>query len=57
MLVKKYCKIPVTLPERLISDPKSNELLVLGGNALGNMGREFLFSLHPINLLAFKKFV
>ncbi len=56
-LVKKYCKISLTLPERLIAEPRSNELLVLGGNALSNLGKEFLFSLYPINLLAFKKFV
>lgn len=55
-LVKKYCNIPLNLPKRLIADPKSNELLVLGGNALSNTGKEFLFSLYPVNLLALKKF-
>lgn len=56
-LIKKYCKIPLNLPEHLITEPKTNELLVSGGNALSNTGKEFLFSLYPINLLAFKKFV
>ncbi|MBA3673539.1 MAG: hypothetical protein H0W75_01035 [Chitinophagaceae bacterium] len=56
-LVKKYCKIPLTLPEYLIAEPKTNELLVLGGNALSKSGKEFLFSLYPVSLLAFKKFV
>lgn len=55
-LVKKYCKISLTLPEALIAEAKSNELLVLGGNALSNTGKEFLFSLYPVSLLAFKKF-
>jgi len=56
-LVKKYCKIPLNLTEQLIVEPRSNELLVLGGNALSNLGLEFLFSLYPVNQLAFKKFV
>lgn len=55
-LVKKYCKIPLNLTPDLIADPQSNELLILGGNVLSKLGREFLFSLYPINLLAFKKF-
>jgi hypothetical protein len=55
-LVKKFCTIPLTLPRGLIAYPRSNELLILGGNALSNLGKEFLFSLYPINLLAFKKF-
>ncbi len=56
LLVKKYCTIPVTLPADLLAYPQSNELIVLGGNALSNLGKEFLFSLETIKQLAFKKF-
>ncbi len=55
-LVKKYCKIPLNLPSQLVGAPKSTELLVLGGNTLNRFGKEFLFSLYPINEIAFKKF-
>lgn len=55
-LVKKYSKISLNLKAELIEDPKSNELIILGGNVLSSLGKEFLFSLYPISLLAFKKF-
>ena len=54
--VKKYCKIPLNIKDEIIANPKFNELIILGGNVLNRLGREFLFSLYPINLLTFKKF-
>ena len=55
-IVKIYCNIPINLKEELVSNPKVNELIILGGNALSRIGKVFLFSLSPINELFYKRF-